>query len=163
MDVPDFIQTVLIDGLKDIRQGDGYPALSLSLLCQGREFLGACLDSEPFSAKGLGAPRFRKAIYDLFPPAYHPFNQGTGKPFDLHENLRSGLLLPLLSGSRLEVVRRSEKEHRTARHLEVAEVRGMSRLVLIWEDLLEDYEMACREVMARIGDGRLKGWKFNGD
>jgi hypothetical protein len=42
------------------------------------------------------------------------------------------------------------------------EIGGMSRLILIWEDLLEDYERACHEVMARIRDGRLKGWKFEG-
>jgi len=162
MDVPHYILSMLIDGLRDIHHGQGHPALSLNFLRQGIEFLGACLDSEPFSAKGLGAPRFRRAIYDLFPPPYHPFNQGTGKPFDLYENLRPALLLPLLSGSRLEIVRRSEREQWSAHHLEVVEVRGMSRLVLVWEDLMEDYERACHEVMTRIGDGRLGGWKFKG-
>ncbi len=160
MDVPDFIQNVLIDGLKDIQHGEGHSALWLNLLCQGIEFLGACLDSEPFSAKGLGAPRFRKAIYELFPSSYHRFNQGTGKLLDLYENLRCGFLYPLLPGSRLELIHRVDKEEMNVDHLEVVEIRGMNRLVLVLEDLLEDYRKACDEVVARIRDGRLKGWKF---
>jgi hypothetical protein len=39
----------------------------------------------------------------------------------------------------------------------------MNRLVLVSEDLFEDYEEACKEIIARIRDGRLKGWKFLGD
>ena len=163
MDIPHFIQKVLIDEFKEIQHGEGHLSLSTALLGQGIEFLGACLDSEPFSAKGLSAPRFRKAIDDLFPPTYHRFNQGTGKPFDLYENLRLGLLLPILPGIRLELRRRIGTEKRGAHHLDVLEIRGMSRLVLVWEDLLEDYERACEEVMASIRGGRLKGWKFEGD
>jgi hypothetical protein len=34
---------------------------------------------------------------------------------------------------------------------------------LVSEDLFEDYERACQEIIARIGDGRLTGWKFDGD
>lgn len=162
MTIPDFIQRVLIDGFKEIQRGEVRPYLSSALLGQGIAFLGACLDSEPFSAKGLSAPRFRKAIYDLFPPSYQRFNQGTGKPFDLYENLRPGLLLPILPGVRLELLRRIDREKWRVNHLDVVEIRGMSRLVLVWEDLLEDYERACKEVMARIRDGRLKSWKFGG-
>ena len=163
MDIPDFIQKVLIDEFKQIQRGEVPLYLSSALLGQGIAFLGACLDSEPFSAKGLSAPRFRKAIYDLFPPTYHRFNQGTGKLFDLYENLRLGLLLPILPGIRLDLRRRIETEERGANHLDVLEIRGMSKLVLVWEDMLEDYERACEEVMASIRDGRLKGWKFEGD
>jgi len=36
----------------------------------------------------------------------------------------------------------------------------MNRLVLVSEDLFEDYEKACKEITARIKEGRLKGWKF---
>ncbi len=163
MDIPDFIQRVLIDEFMEIQHGEAHPYLSFALLSQGIEFLGACLDSEPFSAKGLSAPRFRRAIYDLFPPSYHRFNQGTGKPFDLYENLRPGLFLPILPELRLELLRRTESEKRSVHHLDVVEIRGMRRLVLVWEDLLEDYGRACKEVMTRIRDGRLKSWKFGGD
>jgi hypothetical protein len=48
-------------------------------------------------------------------------------------------------------------------HLEVREIRGMSRVVLVLEDLFDDYEKACQEIVARISDGRLSGWKFAGD
>ncbi len=162
MKVSDFIQKVLIDEFKQIRE-DGHPYISFSLISQGIEFLGACLDSEPFSGKGLSAPRFRRAIYDLFPPSYHQFNQGTGRPFDLYENLRCGLLHVILPGSRLELIRRSEAAVLNADHLEIKEIRGMYRLVLVSEDLFDDYEKACKEIIGRIGDGRLKGWKFEGD
>jgi hypothetical protein len=163
MRILDFIQKVLIDEFKEIQQDEGHPYISFSLICQGIEFLGACLDSEPFSAKGLSAPRFRRAIYDLFPRSYHKFNQGSGKPFDLYENLRCSLIHVILPGSRLELIRRTEKAKFSANHLEVKEIWSIDRLVLVSEDLFEDYERACQEIIARIGDGRLTGWKFDGD
>jgi hypothetical protein len=48
-------------------------------------------------------------------------------------------------------------------HLEIKEIRGIDRLVLVLEDLFEDYERACKEMIARIKEGRLSGWKFEGD
>ena len=163
MNIPDFIQRVLIDEFKEVQQEEGHLYISFSLVCHGIEFLGACLDSDAFSGKGLGAPRFRRAIGDLFPASYHEFNQGSGKPFDLYENLRCGLFQAILAGSRLELIRRSEKAKFNAHHLEVMEIGGMNRLVLVLEDLFDDYERACKEIMSRIIDGRLTGWKFAGD
>ncbi len=163
MNILDFIQKVLIDEFKEIQQDERHHTLSFSLICQGIEFLGACLDSEAFSNKGLRAPRFRRAIYDLFPTSYHQFNQGSGRPFDLYENLRCGLFHFILPGSRLELIRRFEKSKFNANHLEVKEIRGMNRLLLVLEDLFDDYEKACQEIIARIRDGRLSGWKFAGD
>jgi len=68
-----------------------------------------------------------------------------------------------LPGSQLELIRRSEKPKFDANHLEVKEIQGMNRLVLVFEDLFDDYEKACKEIIARIKDGRLRGWKFVGD
>jgi hypothetical protein len=163
MKILDFIQKILIDEFKKVQQDEGHHYISFSLICQGIEFLGACLDSEPFSAKGLSAPRFRRATYDLFPTSYRQFNQGSGRPFDLYENLRCGLLHVILPDSPLELVRKSEKAKFNSNHLEVKEIRGANRLVLVSEDLFDDYEKACKEIIARIGDGRLRGWKFVGD
>jgi hypothetical protein len=160
MKILDFIQNILIDEFKKIQQDEGHHYISFSLICQGIEFLGACLDSEPFSAKGLSAPRFRRAIYDLFPTSYREFNQGSGRPFDLYENLRCGLLYAILPKSPLELIQRSEKESLSVNHLEVMEIRGINKLVLVAEDLFEDYENACQEIIARMSDGRLRGWKF---
>jgi hypothetical protein len=150
----------LIDEFKKIQQNEGHHYISFTLICQGIEFLGACLDSEPFSAKGLSAARFRRAIYDLFPISYHQFNQGSGRPFDLYENLRCGLLQVILRELPLELIRQSEKEKFNADHLEVKEIRGINRLVLVSEDLFQDYEKACQEIVARMSDNRLRGWKF---
>lgn len=163
MRVPDFIQTVLIDEFKEIQQDSGHHYLSYTLICQGIEFLGACLDSESFSSKGLSAARFRRAICDLFPPSYHKFNQGSGRPFDLYENLRCGLIHAILPGSQQELIRRSQETELDAHHLEVKEIRGLNRLVLVSEDLFDDYEKACGEIIKRIRDGRLGGWKFAED
>jgi hypothetical protein len=163
MNISDFIQKILIDELKEIQKSEGYHYISFSLIFQGIEFLGACLDTEPFSAKGLRASRFRRAIYDLFPTTYHRFNQGSGRQFDLYEILRCGLLHVILPGSRLELIRRSEKAKLHADHLEIKEIQGIERLVLVSEDLFDDYERACKEIIARIREGRLRGWKFAGD
>ena len=160
MKILDFIQNILIDEFKKIQQAEGHHYLSFNLICQGIEFLGACLDSEPFSAKGLSAARFRRAIYDLFPTSYRKFNQGSGRPFDLYENLRCGLLHAILPESPLELIQRFEKESLSVNHLEVKEIRGINKLVLVAEDLFEDYENACQEIIARMIGGRLRGWKF---
>ena len=163
MRISDFIQKVLIDEFNDIQQDTGHHYVSFSLICQGIEFLGACLDSDAFSNKGLSAPRSRRAIYDLFPISYHKFNQGTGKPFDLYENLRCGLFHVILPEARLELIRRFEKPTFGASHLEVKEIRGINRIVLVLEDLFDDYEKACKKIIARMTDGRLSSWKFAGD
>lgn len=163
MKILEFVQRVLIDELREIQRNGGHHYISFSLICQGIEFLGACLDSEPLSAKGLSAPRFRRAIYDLFPVSYHPFNQGTGKPFDLYEIFRCGLLHVILPGSRLELIRRAEKAQLHAEHLDIKEIRGLDRLVLVLEDLFDDYEKACNEIISRIRGGQLSAWKFTGD
>ena len=163
MRISDFIQKVLIEEFREIQQKEGHPYISFSLICQGIEFLGACLDSEPFSAKGRSAARFRRAVYDLFPVSYRPFNQGTGRPFDLYENLRCSLEHAILPESPIELLQESGKEKFDVHHLEVKEIRGIDRLVLVSEDLFRDYEKACKEIVARIRDGRLSGWKFKGD
>jgi hypothetical protein len=163
MKILNFIQNVLIETFKEIQQDGAHRDISFSLICQGIEFLGACLDSEPFSAKGLNAPRFRRAIYDLFPTSYRPFNQGSGKPFDMYENLRCSLFQIILPDSKFELIQRSGKAELDAHHLQVKEIRGSPRLVLVLEDLFEDYEKACKEIIARITDGRLRGWKFEGE
>ena len=163
MKILNFIQNVLIETFKEIQQDGAHRDISFSLICQGIEFLGACLDSEPFSAKGLNAPRFRRAIYDLFPTSYRPFNQGSGKPFDMYENLRCSLFQIILPDSKFELIQRSGKAELDAHHLQIKEIRGSLRLVLVLEDLSEDYEGACKEIIARITDGRLSGWKFEGE
>jgi hypothetical protein len=163
MKILDFIQNVLIDAFNEIQQDEEHRYISFSLICHGIEFLGACLDSEPFSAKGLSAPRFRRAVYDLFPASYHPFNQGSGKPFDLYENLRCSLFQIILSGSRLKLIQRRGEAKLDTHHLQIKEIQGIPRLVLVLEDLFDDYESACREIIARITDGRLSGWKFEED
>jgi len=163
MTILEFVQKVLIDEFKEIQRDESHRHLSFGLIYQGIEFLGACLDSDPFSAKGLSAPRFRRAIYDLFPVSYHPFNQGTGKPFDLYEIFRCGLVHVILPGSRLELIGRPEKAQLHAEHLEIKEIRGLDRLVLVLEDLFDDYEKACVEIISRIRDGRLSTWKFTGN
>jgi hypothetical protein len=163
MKILNFIQKVLIEAFKEIQHDEEHRDISLSLVCQGIEFLGACLDSEPFSAKGLNAPRFRRAIYDLFPISYRPFNQGSGKPFDMYENLRCSLFQIILPEFRLELLQRCGEAELDAHHLQIKEIRGLPKLVLVLEDLFDDYERACKEIIARITDGRLSGWKFEGE
>jgi len=163
MKILNFIQNVLIETFKEIQQDGAHRDISFSLICQGIEFLGACLDSEPFSAKGLNAPRFRRAIYHLFPASYHPFNQGSGRPFDIYENLRCSLFQIILRDSKFELIQRSGKAELDAHHLQIKEIRGSPRLVLVLEDLFDDYERACKEIIVRITDGRLRGWKFEGE
>jgi CRISPR/Cas system CMR subunit Cmr4 (Cas7 group RAMP superfamily) len=81
----------------------------------------------------------------------------------LYEDLRCSILHVILPGSQFKLIQRTEKIKFDANHLEVKEILGMDRLILVLEDLFDDYEKACKEVIVRISDGRLKGWKFEGD
>lgn len=157
MKLTEFIKTALIEDIDRIQQAGGH-FHSFSLMAQGIELLGACLDEKPFHESGHSRKRFRRAVGALFPSAYQPFNQ-VGE-YDLYNNLRCGLLHVVLPKSRLELIQRMELEQFPCGHLGFDDRRGNRRLVLVAEDMYVDFATACREVIRRIEAGELRQEKL---
>lgn len=149
MNVKEFIEKVLINEFKEIQQRHGYHYISFILISAGIEFLGSCMDSEAFSQPGLSERRFREAIDDLFPNGYDQYNQKSHK-YDLYTNLRCGMLHVVIPMVNIELIQKAEMEKYDAEHLEIKNIHGSDRLVLVSEELFEDFENACREVIRRI-------------
>lgn len=157
MNLAQFIQGPIVTGIGELQEHGGH-YLSFSLIAQGIELLGACLDEVPFHAHkpGLPSSRFRNAIETLFPHAYQPFN--TGRQYDLYKNLRCGLLHVALPSRNLEVIKREDIEllDFDCGHLGFDYRRGNKRLVLVSEDFYEDFRQAALEVIRRIEAGELR-------
>ncbi|MFX0097722.1 MAG: hypothetical protein ACFE7E_08190 [Candidatus Hodarchaeota archaeon] len=162
MDVKEFIQNVLVTELKDIQQKEGHHYLSFGLIAQGIEFLGACIDNNDFFVEGKSRERFEKAITDLFPSGYHSFLSGKGKPYDLYENLRCGLLHIILPKSDIELIQEAEIND-FGDHLEIKEIRKKKRLILVSQRLFKDFENACETVIKRIDNKTISHSKVYQD
>ena len=141
MTITQFLQATLISGIGDIVCAGGHYH-AFSLIAQGIELLGACLDELPIHHKGSSCKRFRAAIQELFPTEYHAFND-KGNPYDLYSNLRCGLLHVVMPKNNLELIQRAELGNFPEGHLGFGHQRGNKRLILVSEDFYGDFEQAC--------------------
>lgn len=149
-----FIRATLIDEIRNIQQTNKHHYLSFGLISQGIEFLGCCLDGKAYFKDGLSGKRFRNAIDKLFPDEYKKFNIEKGK-YDLFENLRCGLLHVCLPKPDIELIQRNEIK-KCGRHLEVKMIRGRDALILVSEELFNDFKNACEEIIKRIEGGIIE-------
>lgn len=156
-----FIDKVLIKEIKSIQQTHGHHYLSFGLIAQGIELLGACLDNKKIHKKGASGDRFRKAIDELFPASYKPYNDKTSN-YDLYTNLRCGLLHVVIPGSFIELLQEAEKPAYDAEHLEIKNIKGKNRLILVSQELYQDFERACNEIIKRIDSGTIDPNKVSG-
>lgn len=161
MTVIDFIEIALIKEIKSIQQ-EGHHYLSFALIAQGIEFLGACIDSNKFFRTGKSRERFNNAILKLFPTSYHHYVKEEGQPYDLYDNLRCGLLHVLLPQNDIELIQESEIE-KFGKHLEIKEIRKKQRLLLVSQDLMDDFEDACKNVINKIRNKKISHPKVYSD
>lgn len=164
MKVKEFINNVMINEIKTIQQIEGHHYISFGLIAQGIEFLGACLDNNPFNTnQRVSAERFNNCIKTLFPPKYHPFvKQKSTEQFDLYGNLRCGILHIFIPGPDLEVIQESEITD-YGEHLDIKNIRSRDRLILVSKNLMADFETACREVIRRIDTNEIGEAKVYGE
>ena len=172
-----FVKQVLIKEIKLIQQKHGHHYLSFSLISQGIEFLGACLDNKFFhinskkekddserklsdNDRKISQRRFQNAIKRLFPTKYKGYAE-KGNEYNLYENLRCGLLHVLLPKNKLELIQYSEAKKYKLKHLEKVNIRGSERLVLVSEVLFEDFEKACEKLLEMNEKNQLKGNQIN--
>jgi hypothetical protein len=138
--------------------------ISFSLIAQGIEFLGRCLDDkhgfdweENASQRDYSGKVFRKAIEKLFPAKYRKFAI-KGSTFDLYKNLRCGLIHKLVPHSPIGLTHRKESKRFNTKHLQVVkDTKGKEiQLILICEDFYDDFVMAVNKVKEMVSNGELK-------
>jgi hypothetical protein len=149
MNVKEFIKQVLVEEIKSIQQVESHHYLSFGLISQGIEFLGACLDNNEFFKENKSRTRYNKAIRELFPSTYHRYVGAKGIPFNLYDNLRCGILHIFIPRIELELIQESEKEA-FGNHLEIKEIRGNQRLILVSQEFMHDFENACKNIIDQI-------------
>lgn len=162
MNVKNFIQNLLINEIKSIQQRCGHHYHSFSLIAQGIEFYGACLDSGGFFTPNRSGKRFNKALVELFPVEYQNFITGKGNQFDLYENLRCGLLHAVLPKGDVELIKEAEVPL-FGNHLEVKVIRDRERLVLVSQQFMADFENAGLEIIRRIDNREIAHSKVYGE
>lgn len=133
--------------LKEYRRliDENFHFISFSLIAVGIEFLGACLDENPFLKEAHSKERFTEAIEQLFDKRYYHHR------FKLYKNLRCGFVHVLLPGEDIDVIQQSEVDITKGKvHLG----KYKNRLVLVSQDFYEDFTKACEEIIKRI-DNKL--------
>jgi hypothetical protein len=142
-----YINHVLINEIGDVVEHHKW--LSFILICSGIEFLGGCIDTKEINlnAGGRSKERFNTAILSLFPPNYHQYvNTGKGGN-GLYAQLRCGVNHVTIPG--LNVVLSERK----------SQIPNLSiwneRLVLIAEDIYDDFKDACNKVIGMLEDGAI--------
>lgn len=150
--VVEFIRAVLINDIGRMVNDCKLYYLSFGVMAQGIEFLGACLDELPFDKKGQSEKRFNKAIgdEDLFPKAYAQYNSPDAE-FYLYKDLRCGLVHSVKPQNKVVLTHKEESLREGTAHL--AMYRG--KLVLVAEDLYDDFKQACESVISRIQEGEI--------
>jgi len=139
-----FIQIVLINDIGRMINKCELYYLSFGVIAQGIEFLGACLDEFPFDNKNQSEKRFKKAIKSLF-PKYAKHNSPRAE-FYLYQDLRCALIHTVRPYVRVVLTHRAESVKEGTRHLEKYE----NQLVLVAEDLYDDFKKACESVIRKI-------------
>jgi hypothetical protein len=151
----EFIEHTLINDTRDIQQKYNYHYLSFGLIAQGIEFLGCCLDSNGYFDEKLSGTRFRNTINILFPDSYKKINIKNSS-YDLFRDLRCGLLHVCLPKPNIEIIQRREI-CKFGNHLEIKNIRDKNNiLILVSEDLFEDFESACRKIILKIENGEIE-------
>lgn len=156
----EFINGVFATEIQQMTIGkDGiavHPFIGFSLVCQSIEVLGACFDEYDWENRNLSELRFRLAISKLFDPQYQIFNSRKSK-YDLYKNLRCPMIHQMRPGM---FVRLSERKHEIEAgvkntHLSIQK----GALLLIYEDLFDDFKNACQRLVMMIEKRELKAEK----
>lgn len=126
-----------------IYEHPGSKMIKFIYLAVGIEYLGACLDGHDFLKEGESENRFNKALKKLFPNKYHPFAKADAK-ISLYKQFRCPFVHQLRPGQDIAVTHRNESNKEGTTHLKRTK-NGM--LILVLEDLFDDFEKAGRELV----------------
>jgi hypothetical protein len=134
----------------------GSKLIKFIYLAIGIEYLGACLDQYDFLKKGESENRFNEALKKLFPNKYHQFAK-TNASVSLYEEFRCAFVHQLRPGPSIAVTHRGESKREGTTHLKKT-LNGM--LILVLEDLFDDFEKACKTLIRLDEKGKLPSKKL---
>jgi len=153
-DIHQFLGTLVKGDLPKLAMHNAY--YGAGLIAGAIEFLGNCIDQGDVDVDGRSARRFCMAINELFPAQYHPFSRPdpydrTVKPtYDLYSSLRCGMAHVLrpqgvfLTGS----IEEATNDGNT--HLQILTRDGVSRPLIVVEQLVNDFKDAVDALETRL-------------
>ncbi len=146
-----FIDTVLLGNIVKMIETDGQHYLGFGTLGCAIEFIGACMDSDPFDKKELSRRRFESAIKTLFPAGYHPHATESKGGYDLFVQLRCGMAHIMRPQGKVGFTTLAESKQDGTSHLQVESNTG--KLVLVSESLLSDFKDAVTALKTHMTAG----------
>ena len=156
LDVSNAIEAVTINEFKSIIYDHKGAAFSkFLLLAVGIEYLGACLDDFPFDEPKESENRFNKSLKKLFPKSYGEFAKKSAKVY-LFEEFRCPFVHQLRPGKKISLTHRLESKKEGTSHLHYIKNGG---LVLVLEDLFDDFEKASKKLINDFKTGKVTNKK----
>lgn len=165
----ELMDTIFLNEYGSIVYKSKHHYISFSLIAQGIEFLGRCLDDkhgfdweDSVNKRDYSGKVFRKAIEDLFPAKYRKFAI-KGSKFDLYKNLRCGLIHKLVPNSPIGLTHREESNRFNTEHLQVKKDNfgNEIQLILVSEDFYDDFVISVNKVKLMVNKGQLTHPKLN--
>jgi hypothetical protein len=144
-----FIDTVLLGDLRRMILDCQLHYLGFGVMASGIEFLGACMDAHPINEDGHSKARFNAAIRGLFDSRYVAYIDNRDPRHDLYTNLRCGMAHVIRPQADIAFTHRRESQEEKTSHLQI--VAGTGKLVLVSEDLYEDFATAAGHLRDRMG------------
>jgi len=136
----EFIKKVLIDNIGDL-VAQQYFWLAFTLIAIGIEFLGKCLDvNEENWDRGKSRPTFERAIEEL--SAFNSYRRYLIK-YEIWDSYRNGFAHSFVQKKPIGLSSGNEIEHLT----EYKDENGLDSLNFRCEDLYDDFEKACIEII----------------
>lgn len=149
--VSDCVNLFTSDLREVIYEHPGSKMIKFIYLAVGIEYLGACLDEYDFLEERESKNRFNRALKKLFPKKYPPFAKVDAK-INLFEQFRCAFVHQLRPGKDIAVTHRNESKEQGTTHLKKT-FDGM--LILVLEDLFDDFEKASKELIRLEQMGKL--------
>jgi len=154
----EFIDTVLVNDIGKVIEA-GCPYLAFGLIAQGIETLGALLDEMKLNDINLSERRFRNAINTLFnyQTSRYPKYVAESSEYDLYKYLRCGMVHTLSPSGKIGFTTKCKAEMNGLEHLILSE---NGQLILVIEDLFEDFKKACKKcknLLVKKTHSKLKG------
>jgi hypothetical protein len=145
-----FINTVLIKDLKRMVYDAELHYVGFGNVAVGIEFLGACVDGDPFEQQGLSKKRFAAGIdtyMSQIDSRYATYNDQLS-PFYLYKYLRCGMAHIMRPQGTIGFCCRSDAQKAGYTHLDT--VNGGNALLLTAEGFYDDFAKACALLLADL-------------
>jgi len=144
IDQEEFIKIRMIKEVEDL-VASGFQRISVGMISQYIETLGAFLDKKPFKTPRQSSQRFHLALEKLFPPRYSGFNKNNF----LYKQLRSNFTHLGIESQFLVFDYASENNNY---HLHFKD----GKTTIVTSQLLSDYIKACNIVVEYLKSGYIK-------